>query len=225
MTIIFLFILYFIIKFYLEKQKFDKSEYKKETGLSFLKVRQDVGYYGEYQTFLKLEKVGGYSKILANIYIPKKDNTTTEIDLILLHETGIYVFESKNYSGWIFGDEKSKYWTQTFKTGRKERFYNPIWQNNTHIKYLYNFLGNVDRKHYKSIIIFSERCELKKINVNSEVYVINRYNLNKLMKKLISQSGIVLTRDEINDIYNKLKPYTCVSDDVKKEHINNLNAS
>lgn len=37
---------------------------------------------------------------------------TYEIDLIMISETGIYVFESKNYSGWIFGDEKQRYWTQ-----------------------------------------------------------------------------------------------------------------
>ena len=47
---------------------------------------------------------------MANLYIPKGDGTTIEIDLLLVDTTSIYVIESKNSSGWIFGDEKSKNW-------------------------------------------------------------------------------------------------------------------
>jgi hypothetical protein len=61
--------------------------------------------------------------------LSKKDGSTTEIDLIMIDETGIYVFESKNYSGWIFGDEKRKNWVQTLENRQKNYFYNPIWQN------------------------------------------------------------------------------------------------
>lgn len=59
---------------------------------------------------------------MTNLYIPKRDGTITEIDLIMLSQTGIYVFESKNYSGWIFGDEKSKKWMQTLKNKQKTNF-------------------------------------------------------------------------------------------------------
>jgi hypothetical protein len=62
------------------------------------------GNYGEFLTFCCLEKLKGDHKLLTNVYLPKKDGSTTEIDLIMIDETGIYVFESKNYSGWIFGD-------------------------------------------------------------------------------------------------------------------------
>ena len=67
--------------------------------------------------------------------MPRDDGETTEIDVLMLHTSGIYVFESKNYSGWIFGDEKSKTWTQTLPNGRgrraqKERFLNPIYFKN-----------------------------------------------------------------------------------------------
>lgn len=57
---------------------------------------------------------------MTNLYLPKEDGSTTEIDLIMLSETGILVFESKNYSGWIFGDEKRiKTGPRHFKTDRK----------------------------------------------------------------------------------------------------------
>lgn len=50
--------------------------------------------------------------------MPKTNGETTEIDLILIHETGIYVIESKNYKGWIFESEEQKNWIQTLAAGR-----------------------------------------------------------------------------------------------------------
>ena len=53
----------------------------------------------------------------------------------MIHEKGIFVIESKNYSGWIFGNERDKKWTQVLANGDKNYFFNPILQNKIHIKY------------------------------------------------------------------------------------------
>ena len=103
------------------------SAYKIASGNSFLKTVFDKGNFGEFLTFSYLEKLGDSNKLMTNLYIPKEDGTTTEIDLIMLSHTGIYVFESKNYSGWIFGDEKNRNWIQTLENKQKNRFFNPIW--------------------------------------------------------------------------------------------------
>lgn len=63
------------------------------------------GRYGEMLTagklhFLRL--LGHKGKVLSNVYIPKEDGETSEIDVMFLTEKGIFVIESKNYSGWIF---------------------------------------------------------------------------------------------------------------------------
>lgn len=223
MEIIILIILIIGISVYLKKKKYDNSNYKKESGNEFKKVWRDTGNYGEYLTFNELEKIKGDHRILTNVYLPKENGETTEVDLIYIHETGIYVLESKNYSGWIFGDEKSRNWMQTLKNGRKEKFYNPIMQNNTHIKYLIKAL-KVDEKYIKSIIVFSDRCTLKKIEVNSEnVKVINRYNLNKTIGKLSESSSKIFPLGKIIELYYELKPYTCVSEEGKSRHIKNIN--
>ena len=86
---------------------YKRSDYRNASGNSFWAVVLNRGNYGEFLTFSYLEKLDGYHKLLTNLYIPKQDGSTTEIDLIMISETGIYVFESKNYSGWIFGDEKN----------------------------------------------------------------------------------------------------------------------
>ena len=63
---------------------------------------QDIRLIGEYFTYQCIAPLNGYKKFIFNCYLPKADGETTEVDVILLHESGIYVFESKNYSGWIF---------------------------------------------------------------------------------------------------------------------------
>lgn len=208
---------------YYDRSRFENSMYKLESGNSYLKTRLDKGNYGEYLSFNKLESIQGKHKILTNVYLPKEDGETTEIDLIYIHETGIYVIESKNYSGWIFGNENSRYWMQTFEKGRKERLYNPIWQNSTHIKNLARFLKTIDLKHFKSIIVFSERCTLKKIEVMSNhIKVVNRYDLVKAVTTFIQSSDNVLSETLINDLYNSLKPYTNVSAELKASHVHNI---
>lgn len=158
--------------------KFKGSNYKNDSGNTFLQTVFNVGNNGEYLTYTELERLNGYNKLMTNIYIPKKDQTTTEIDLMMISETGIYVFESKNYSGWIFGDENQKNWTQTLENKKKNKFFNPIWQNNGHINALKSALEFENKDIFKSYIIFSKRCTLKKINVTSKnIKVIKRNNL------------------------------------------------
>lgn len=142
--------------------RYGGSAYKTASGNGLLKTILNTGNYGEFLTFSKLEKLNGHNKLMTNLYIPKEDGATTEIDLIMISETGIYVFESKNFSGWIFGDEKDRNWTQTLRNKQKNRFFNPIWQNRGHISALKSVVGIHDESFYKSYIVFSERCALKK---------------------------------------------------------------
>lgn len=199
--------------------KYRNSTYKLASGNSFFKTIFDKGNYGEFLTFTKLEKLSDQNKLLTNLYIPRDDGTTTEVDLVMISPTGIYVFESKNYSGWIFGDEKNKNWTQTLENGQKNRFYNPIWQNKAHINALEAVL-NLNDDAFKSYIIFSERCTLKKINVTSpNVKVIKRDQLIKNVKKDIKALPEIFTSDEVNKIYSSLQKYTNVDEDIKQAHI------
>ena len=57
-------------------------------------------------------------KVLQNIYIPQNDEGTTEIDLLYLTQKRIFVIESKNYSGYIFGNEKYSKWTSSLYAGK-----------------------------------------------------------------------------------------------------------
>lgn len=102
-----------------------------------------TGRHGERLTAneLNFARLFGYSgKVLRNVYVPKDNGETSEIDVVFITRKGIFVIESKNYSGWIFGDEKSRYWTAMLPNREKNKFYNPIMQNRSHIKWLGEYL-------------------------------------------------------------------------------------
>ncbi|PFC06082.1 nuclease-related domain-containing protein, partial [Bacillus cereus] len=58
---------------------------------------------------------------------------TTQIDHIVIAETGVFVVETKNYEGWIYGNEKAARWTQGIFR-KKSSFQNTFRQNYKHIK-------------------------------------------------------------------------------------------
>ena len=145
---------------------------------------------------------------------------------MMIHKKGIFVFESKNYSGWIFGNETQKTWTQVLPAGKghnhKESFYNPILQNQSHIRHLKTFLG--EAIEMKSIIVFSERCTLKNIQVkNNDIYVIKRNNITQVINAINNSiQEDILSDNDIYKIYNRLYPFTQVDAMTKEQHINNI---
>lgn len=185
----------------------------------------DKGHYGEYLTSYALSNnnVKGYSKILCNIYIPYRGRTS-EIDVLFIHEKGLYVIESKHYSGWIFGSADNNKWTQCLNKNTKNTFYNPIMQNRTHINAIKQYLRN-EQVVVKSYIVFSDKCEFKKIPDNTDDYVIlHRNKMLDVLRKEISKKDVCYSKDDVDRIYSILKPLTEVSEDIKQQHINNINS-
>ena len=105
MTVLLPFLAAAIIIYMIKKGRYKKTEYYIQTKNPYGKMRRNKGQQGEFYTYKNLRPLKGYKRFLFNCYLPKEDGETTEVDVILLHESGIYVFESKNYSGWIFGTE------------------------------------------------------------------------------------------------------------------------
>ena len=120
------------------------------------------GFLGEtvinVAMWLKLEK-DAYHR-LNNITLPLANGGSTQIDHIIVSMYGIFVIETKNYKGWIFGSEKQSQWTQAFPNGRKYKFQNPLRQNYLHIKTLADLLG-LEPSYFHSMIAFIGECELK----------------------------------------------------------------
>lgn len=209
--------------FVASKSRYKKTDYYDQTHKSFWSMQFDKGSQGEYLIWDSLQQLPGYKKFLFNCYLPKRNGESTEVDLILLHESGIYVFESKNYSGWIFGIETQQYWTQSlpgrYGQAHKVKFFNPILQNQAHLKWLGEYLG-IDSHFFYSCIVFGDECTLKDITLTSgRHYVTNRSNLFAAISSHIQLSITKLSPEQIDSLYAKLFPLTQVDAEQRAQHI------
>lgn len=99
--------------------------------------------------------------LLNDLTLPDGQGSTTQIDHILLSPNGIFVIETKNYKGWIFGGERQKMWTQKIYK-KSYRFQNPIHQNYKHMKVLESVLSDIVSPEFMhSIIVFMPDAKFK----------------------------------------------------------------
>lgn len=163
-------------------------------------------------------------KVIRNLYVPLGGGRATEIDMVLLHNSGIYVLEVKNYSGWIFGSEGQRYWTRAGYNG-KNQFYSPLMQNRGHINSLQRFLG-VDPFLCHSYIVFTGDCELKSLTFSTAFHkVVKRESLERYINEDVLNYGSVLTDDEVTRIYDALLPLSNPSIEMRKEQIRTYQAA
>jgi len=99
----------------------------------------------------------------------KVDEMSTQIDHVIISNYGIFVIETKNYKGWIFGKDYEDYWTQVIYK-EKHRFKNPIKQNRYHIYMLQKALRDYPDLQYHSIVVFMADAELKTNTNNGVMY-------------------------------------------------------
>ena len=170
------------------------------------------GYYGEFLVFSELyPNLPGECKILMNINIPTAYGKTTEIDLLLIHETGLYVFEMKHYKGTIYGKPYEQYWTQYFRTAPNQRFRSPIAQNQYHINALSKIAPGIPIHSF--VVFTSDEVELKvdcnEPNITLCTLSHLRYHLSNLTYK-----PNVLSMAQINQLFCTLLQYSPTSQQV-----------
>lgn len=175
------------------------------------------GIIGEFNVNTRLRFLGNEYIVLKDILIKSSNNSTSQIDEIILSEYGIFVIETKNYKGWIFGNEKSENWTQIiFK--ERYNFRNPVKQNWSHIYALKNILSNFPNIKYFPIVVFTGDVTLKKIE--SSIPVIYDNQINNTIKSLSSEKCISLK--ELMQIKSTLEFSEIKEKIIKKEHIKTI---
>jgi restriction system protein len=103
--------------------------------------------------------IGPNWHLLNNVTLPTADGTT-QIDHVLVSRYGVFVIETKHYSGWIFGEAKSSQWTQVIYK-RKSRFQNPLHQNYKHVKAVRALLDFMPSNQIEGAVIFTGDAEFK----------------------------------------------------------------
>ena len=97
-----------------------------------------------------------------DVTLPTPDGTT-QIDHIFVSRFGVFVVETKNMGGWIFGGERDRQWTQMFRGGKKFRFQNPLRQSYRHVKAVEGAMTGLGlpRGSVRSLVAFVGDAKLK----------------------------------------------------------------
>lgn len=123
------------------------------------------------ERFVRSELMRHYREwILINDVLLPTSSGTTQIDHILVSPVAVFLIETKEMNGWVFGSPGQEQWTQSLAAGRRSRklgiksrqykFYNPLRQNEGHAKALVK-LGIVDRQRLRPVVIFVGDAQLK----------------------------------------------------------------
>lgn len=175
------------------------------------------GAFGELKVNTKLGSLGEGYELLSDITIHNSKGLTSQIDHIVISEYGIFVIETKNYKGWIFGNDYSENWTQV-NYRKKNTFRNPVKQNWSHIYALKSLLEKYQNIKYFSIVVFSGSSILKKIQ--SSTPVIYGSELIKTIRSLSYEK--CLTRTEVENIKSFIQSSEISTDGYREEHIQNI---
>jgi predicted RNA-binding Zn-ribbon protein involved in translation (DUF1610 family) len=187
---------------------------------SFFKYRSPEykGAVGESIVSKEISKLPEHEyKILNNIYLKAK-KCSSQIDHIIVSIYGIFVIETKNYSGWIFGSENQEYWTQTIYNNRN-KFRNPIKQNWAHIYALKEILPDYKYIRYYPIIVFTGTAELK--NITSNIPVIYDYEIIQTIMDH-KETPILLSIEQVENIILRINQNNIQDKDINEKHIQQI---
>ena len=186
--------------------------------LIFAVIRQEMrpvisGKMGENKVGWILRKEG--LRVFNNV-IFMIDGRTVQIDHIAISKNGVFVIETKNHHGVIFGDSYKKEWYQNTPSGGRYRFYNPVWQNYGHVKTVETLLG-LDEKTIRSVVVFASDPLM--VLKTADMPVITAREFPSWLQ---SHKEQVLSPLEVEFYASRIRSLNCQCRKVEKAHVKEL---
>ena len=153
--------------------------------------------------------------LLNHVTLPLPDGST-QIDHILVSRFGVFVIETKHFSGWIFANAKQANWTQVlFK--RKFSFQNPIFQNLRHVRAVGDLLNFLPPDFVRSAVVFTGDAEFKTEAPEGV------FDLMGFIAYIKSSSDCVLSSNRMQFCVGRLETARlAISGQTDIEHVQNL---
>ena len=180
-----------------------------------------AGDMGEHAVARRLRWLDrGQYFIINDLMLAKNNGNTTQIDHVVVSPYGIFVIETKNISGYIYGSEYSKQWERHWRGYMRGGYYghddrtfdNPIMQNDAHIKALAETINMADYK-FISIIAFSDKADLR-TSVDS-AYVVYWSQIRNFIRQFKEP---LMTVEEAEKVYRRLLALNIKDKDTRKQH-------
>ncbi|PAE23867.1 nuclease-related domain-containing protein [Bacillus sp. 7894-2] len=197
------------------------------------KVATRIGELGEYKIDIQLHQLPKDFKHLSDLLVenPKAKTGYSQLDHIVITPFGVFVIETKNYQGTIYGGKDRKTWS----VNGKFKMMNPFIQNYGHIQALKNFLDQKYHHLFISMVSFTKRCtfkiddlELRKIASNDLIvydvelfdYIHRKVSVLKLQHKepLLNDSEVLM-------IYDAIYAANIIDPSIREKHVQTLKES
>jgi len=185
-----------------------------------------IGELGEYKINIQLDQLPKKCKYLSDLLVinPKSKSGYSQIDHVVLTPYALFVIETKNYEGTIYGDKERAKWN----VNGKFPLLNPFKQNYGHIQAINSVLKDVDALTFISIVSFTRRCtfkvneELRKIHSNDLIVYDTELSdfISRKLNVLRLQSQVkVFSDEEICFLYNRLDENNIIDPLIRAKHV------
>ena len=178
------------------------------------------GQYGERKTSELLSGLQSEDEEIINDYIAsrnRKNSSSIQIDHIFISHKGIFVIETKDYRGRIYGSKEQNNWTQVLAYGEvKNKLYNPIKQNETHCQYVGRLL---DWKYPIYNVVIFIKADIKRVS-GASGFVFDPYSFRSWYKYMSTNPK--MTSQAIQTIKQQILSEMNRMQITKEEHIRNV---
>jgi hypothetical protein len=175
--------------------------------------KEELGRIGEEEVSNVLNTLPKSDYVVINNLLYLYNNSTHQIDHVVVSNYGIFIIETKNYSGRIYGSDNYNTWVQ-YLGKNKYKMLNPVLQNYGHLKALESIIPEY-KDYFVSIVCFTNKS---KLSVKSKNIVIN---LSELLSTIQNYETEILLQD-INEVSQKLKDLCLNIQGAEEHHIDNI---
>lgn len=173
-----------------------------------------AGAEGEFAVSQALSSMGSEYIVLDDILLDTRGGYT-QVDHIVVSIYGIFIIETKNYSGKVVGSESAVQWKHYRHDGSGHDFYNPVKQNRAHCIAVCNVLG-LQLPDVVPVVVFTDKCDL---SLRCTSYVVNLSNLNSIFMRYRTQR---LTELQVKSIVNRIIGMNMVDATSRAAHLNQV---
>lgn len=177
-------------------------------------TKEGKGEAGELVVSHFLNKLDKSKYFTVNDITLKNNGFTTQIDHIVVSCYGVFVIETKNWKGSIYGGR----WGNDiyhYLGGVKYTHQNPFKQNIGHIKFLKDVLSSYPNLKYISIVAFGGYSK-RKINGDTSI------KISEILDTIREYKEEVISEIDRDLVHTKLKRLKIEGDKYKEEHVENM---
>ncbi|WP_010096704.1 nuclease-related domain-containing protein [Ornithinibacillus scapharcae] len=206
----------------IQKQKYQQNKSTKKTSE---KVATRKGEIGEYKIDIQLSQLPKEYLYINDLMIENTKSITgySQIDHLVISPYGIFVIETKNYQGTIYGGKNRKTWL----VNGKFKMLSPLVQNFGHIEALKNYIEPKYYDKFISIVSFTKRCTLKidleLRDIKSNEMVIYDIFLTETIQRKVSMTKLkqeepLLSEKDCQTIYDNFMKVNIFDPEIRKKH-------